>query len=193
MSDIDPRPRPQYGEYATPEEQRARIAQPDATDALSSGVAPQAGMHDASQPRGGSAPFPAEPATSAVARPTRMADRVITLALLAYGLVTVLVAAPQMLDVGAFAQTMFQTLGVDAQLADPESGRGWGVAAATALAGGWVLTAWLSWRSLAARRLTWWIPLVGGILFNFVSGTLMVIPIMNDPAAWEALQRTVSG
>ncbi len=27
----DERPRPQYGEYATPEEQRARIQQPDAT------------------------------------------------------------------------------------------------------------------------------------------------------------------
>ena len=38
MSDPDPRPRPQYGEYASPEEQRARIAKPDVTDALSTGV-----------------------------------------------------------------------------------------------------------------------------------------------------------
>ena len=33
----DERPRPQYGEYATPEEQRARIQQPDATWALETG------------------------------------------------------------------------------------------------------------------------------------------------------------
>ena len=185
MSETDPRPRPQYGEYATPEEQRARIRLPDATDALSAGVSPQTEAADRAMP-------PA-PATTTAARPTRMADRVVTFVLLGYGLLTVLAAAPQMLDVGAFAQTMFQTLGVDAQLSDPAALRGWGVAGAAVLLIGWLLTAWLSWRSLAARRLTWWIPLVGGIVCNFVSGTLMVIPIMNDPAAWEALQRTVGG
>ncbi|MCR2826972.1 DUF6264 family protein [Microbacterium sp. zg.Y909] len=185
MSDTDPRPRPQYGEYATAEEQQARIARPDATDALSAGVSPEA-----STPRDR---MPAVPPTTSAARPTRTADRVFAFVLLGYGLLTVLAAAPQMLDVGAFAQTLFQTLGVDAQLADPDSLRGWGVAGASVLVIGWLLTAWFSWRSLAARRLTWWIPLVGGILCNFVSGTLMVIPIMNDPVAWEALQRTVSG
>jgi len=185
VSEVDPRPRPQYGEYATPEEQQARIARPDATDALSAGVSPEAAPPQRT--------MPAAPATTSAARPTRMADRVVTFVLLGYGLLTVFAAAPQMLDVGAFAQTLFQTLGVDAQLSDPEAVRSWGVAGAAVLVVGWLLTAWLSWRSLAARRVTWWIPLLGGIVCNFVSGTLMVIPIMNDPAAWEALQRTVSG
>ena len=41
------RPRPQYGEYATPEEQRARIKQPDTTWALE----PAAGaLRDAAAP-----------------------------------------------------------------------------------------------------------------------------------------------
>lgn len=185
MSDVDPRPRPQYGEYATPEEQRARIARPDATDALDAGVSPET---VASQ-----RVLHAAPATTSAARPTRTADRIITFILLGYGLLTVLVSAPQMLDVGAFAQTLFQTLGIDAALSDPESLRGWGIAGAAVLVVGWLLTAWLSWRSLRARRLTWWIPLVGGIVCNLVSGALMAIPIMNDPAAWEALQRAVTG
>ena len=48
MSDFAPevgpdgRPRPRFGEYASAEEQRARITQPDVTDALSAGVAPEA-------------------------------------------------------------------------------------------------------------------------------------------------------
>ncbi|MCR2784372.1 MULTISPECIES: DUF6264 family protein [unclassified Microbacterium] len=185
MSDVDPRPRPQYGEYATPEEQRARIARPDATDALEAGVSPEAVASDHA--------VPAAPATTSAARPTRTADRIITVILLGYGLLTVLVSAPQMIDVGTFAQTLFQTLGVDAQLAEPEGVRAWGIAGASVLVIGWLLTAWVSWRSLRAGRLTWWMPLVGGIVCNLVSGTLMVIPIINDPAAWEALQRTVSG
>lgn len=185
MSDIDPRPRPQYGEYATPEEQRARIAQPDATDALSAGVAPET---VAPQYAG-----PVAPATTSAARPSRTADRVITLILLGYGLLTVLVSAPQMVDVAAFAQTMFQTLGVDAQLSDPASVRGWGIAGAAVLAIGWLLTAWLSWRGLRARRLTWWIPLVGGIVCNLVAGSIMLVPIMSDTAAWEAIQRALTG
>lgn len=185
MSDLDPRPRPQYGEYATAEEQQARIAQPHATDALSAGVSP-----DAPAPQ--HMVHPAAPTTSA-ARPTRTADRVITFILLGYGLLTVLISAPQMLDVGAFSQILFQTLGADAQLADPQAAQGWGIAGAAVMTLGWLLTAWLSWRNLAARRLTWWIPLVGGIVCNLVSGMLMVFPIMNDPAAWEAVQRAISG
>ncbi|MFF2632407.1 DUF6264 family protein [Microbacterium sp. NPDC058021] len=186
MSDLDPRPRPQYGEYATPEEQRARIAQPHATDALSAGVAPEV----VAPPQYGG---PVAPATTSAARPSRTADRIITLVLLAYGLLTVLVSAPQMIDVGAFAQTLFQTLGVDAQLSDPASARGWGIAGAAVLAIGWLLTAWLSWRGLRARRVTWWIPLVGGIVCNLVSGALMLVPIMSDSAAWETVQRTLTG
>ncbi len=38
------RPRPQYGEYATPEEQRARIQHPDVTWALETGQAVEGGQ-----------------------------------------------------------------------------------------------------------------------------------------------------
>src|SRR5690606_17654611 len=91
----DPRPAPQYGEYATPEEQRARIRQPDPAAAPPPAAAVQP-----------YAPHPphARPTTDA-ARPTRAADRIITFALLAYGLITVVTAVPQMLDFAGFAQT----------------------------------------------------------------------------------------
>jgi hypothetical protein len=78
-------------------------------------------------------------------------------------------------------------LGIDSQLADPAAGRPWGIAAAVVLAVGWLLTAWLSWVSLARNRVTWWIPLVAGVLFTVVSGILLMIPIVADPGLWNAI------
>lgn len=178
MSDAgaNPRPRPQYGEYATPEEQRARIARPDATYALETG---QPVMTAAD-------PAQAAPVADASPRP-RLADRVVTIALLSYGLFNVLSSFPAFLDYGAYADTMFAVMGVDAELADPAAGRPWGIAAATLLAVGWIATALLSWWSLRRGRLTWWIPLVAGVVFTFAAGIMMVVPLTNDPAVWDAL------
>lgn len=172
-----PRPRPQYGEYATPEEQRARIRQPDATSALEAGLPAVPAAETA----------PAAPAAVGAPPRPRTVDRVATIALLAYGLFTVVSSFPAFLDYGAYAETMFAVMGVDAELADPAAGRPWGIAAALVLAVGWIATALLSWRSLRRGRLTWWIPLVAGAVFTFVAGMLMIVPLMNDPAVWDAL------
>ena len=178
--------RPQYGEYATPEEQRARIKQPDTTWLLETGQDPDA-LHGA----------PAKPVPSTVAasqapvRGKRFADRVATVALLVYGLVQVVTSIPSMIGYEAYVSTLLGLLGVDAQLTDPAAGRPWGMAAALVLAVGWLLTAYASWRSLARGRLTWWIPLVAGIVFTFVSGTLLMVPIVSDPTVWNAILDTL--
>ncbi|QKJ19068.1 DUF6264 family protein [Microbacterium hominis] len=184
----DPRPRPQYGEYATPEEQRARIQQPDVTAALDTGQ-----VADAAAPVAAQVPAPA-PAPAVVDEPPapvrsrgRSVDRIATFALLAYGLINVVTSVPAFLDYFAYADLMFQTLGVDAVLSDPAGARGWGIAAAGVLAIGWMLVAWLSVASLRRGRLSWWIPLVGGVVFTVVAGMLMVVPLMTDPAVWAAL------
>lgn len=173
----DPRPRPQFGEYATPEEQRARIRQPDA-----SLVYEPAPVVDAPA----AVPAAASPAVAPAAR-SRAIDRIVTFALLAYGLVTVISSFPALTDFSGYAETMFDLLGVDAALSDPEAGRAWGIAAAVVLAVGWIVTASLSWLNLRRGRLSWWIPLVGGVVFTFASAMLMLVPLMNDPAVWEAL------
>ena len=48
----DARPRPQYGEYATPEEQRARIQRPETTGALETGQDPRRRLVDPAPPAG---------------------------------------------------------------------------------------------------------------------------------------------
>ncbi len=185
MSDPAERPRPQYGEYATPEEQRARIAQPDMTWLLETGQDPDAlkGAPPADSPKAAPTSTPAGPAM----RRGRFADRVATIALLVYGLVNVVTAIPSMLDYEAYVTTVLGILGIDGQLADPAAGRPWGVAAALVLAIGWLLTAWVSWRRLAKERVTWWIPLVAGIVFSGISGVLLMVPLASDPALWNAI------
>ncbi|MHC2998507.1 DUF6264 family protein [Microbacterium sp. HJ5] len=178
----DPRPRPQFGEYATPEEQRARIKQPDA--ALVYEPAPV--VESAAAAAAPAVPAPARAGTAAAPRP-RAIDRIVTFALLAYGLVNVVSSFPALVDFSAYAQTMFDLLGVDATLSDPAAGRPWGIAAAIVLAVGWLLTAAVSWMSMRRGRLSFWIPIVGGVVFTFASAMLMLVPLANDPAVWQAL------
>lgn len=169
----EPRPRPQYGEYATPEEQRARIRRPEPA------AVPQAPAPD----RAPYVPHPPTPRpTTTAARPSRTADRVITLALLAYGLVTVLTAVPQLLDFAAFAEAWMEMAGIEEEFTNTAQGAQFGAIGAVVFAAGWVLTALISWRSLSRRRLTWWIPLVGAIVTFLAVSSLLTVPLLGDPA-----------
>ncbi|MFT4212026.1 MAG: DUF6264 family protein [Microbacterium sp.] len=180
MSDPVPeRPRPQYGEYATPEEQAARIRQP--APASSPPVPPID-------------PVPAPPtASAAVPSPGRMIDRIFTFGLLGYGLFNVLTTIPTIADYGTFAANLLSTLGVDASLADPSAGRGWGVAASLVLGIGWVAAAAASWLNLRARRISFWIPLAAGVLCNMISSLLLLVPLIGDPTVWAALEQAFIG
>jgi hypothetical protein len=190
VTDLPPerRPRPQYGEYATPEEQRARIRQPAPPSAPDAGRTPVASTPPA--PR--VSPADATVAVSPTAARPRYVDRVVTFALLAYGLVTVIGSIPAAADYTQFAATFFEALGVDQTLSDPAGARGWGLASALVLGIGWLLTLAVSWRSVRAGRLSFWIPLVGGVVFNAISSLLLVVPLAADPALWSALQDAIT-
>jgi hypothetical protein len=186
-----PRPRPQFGEYASPEEQRARIQQPDATWALETGQS----LDDPATPPAPptSAPAPVQtPAATASPRPRRI-DRIATFALLGYGLFTVLTSIPSLADYSGYVDTLLGVMGVEAEYSVPAGAQIWGVAAALVLGLGWIATAALSWTNLRRGRLTWWIPLTAGVVFNLIAGGLMLVPIMSDPALWNALMAGVTG
>jgi hypothetical protein len=193
MSDGDahPRPRPQYGEYASPEEQRARIQQP--APEWQQPTTPQAPV--VTDAPGAGIPSPALQDARPVGAPPRprTVDRVVTIGLLVYGLFNVVTSIPSFLDYGAYADTMFTVLGLDVTLADPAAGRPYGIAAAIVLATGWLATALVSVWSLRRGRMTWWIPLSAGIVFTFVTGVLLAIPLMSDPAVLDALTGATGG
>ncbi|WP_396668045.1 DUF6264 family protein [Microbacterium sp. R86528] len=188
---IDPRPRPQYGEYATVEEQQARIRQPDITQALDTGVV-------ADVPEGQLSPdvVPAETplaGNSGARREVRRRpfDRAATIGLLVYGLITVVTSFTELVEYNPYAEQMLSMMGVDTDLAATIVGQSWGIAAALVLVFGWFVTAVLSWMSMSRGRISWWIPLVGAFVFTGVSALLMLVPLMNTPGVWQAILDSV--
>lgn len=180
------RPRPQYGEYASTEEQRRRIQQPDATWALESGQQldrNHAQQHSPAE----AAPLADDTAETDLTRRRRVADRVITIGLLVYGLFNVFTSIPLFTDYSAYAASLFEMMGLQATLSDPEGARAWGFAAAVVLGLGWLLTAVVSWMSMRRGRISWWIPLVGALVFSFASGILLTVPLFLDPGVWDVL------
>jgi hypothetical protein len=159
--------RPQYGEYATPDEQR-RLA----------GLPPlDAAPADAPVIEG---PAPAEPARSVTrARPW---DRIITIALLAYGLVNVIMTGLSYLDLPTVMNDSMRILGVEGEFTNFAQGRLWGTIAAVVLVVGWSITAWLSLRRLRTGKLTWWVPLVGAAATMLIVSICIMVPMLGDPA-----------
>lgn len=178
----DPRPRPAYGEYATPEQQRAAIRDPSPSASVPPAHAQPAHMPPAPPTN---APFtpvrPVHPTTSA-ARPTRTADRIITFALLAYGLITVISPVPQLWHFTDFAQSWMNLAGIDATFTNTAQGDLWGRIGAVTFILGWLVTAALSWRAVSRARLSWWIPLVGAIATFLIVTVCLTVPLIGDPA-----------
>lgn len=169
--------RPQYGEYATPEQQRAAIRQPPVAEQPAPVTAPPVRHPTAAHP------------TTRAARPSRTADRVITFALLAYGLFTVVSAVPQLWYFADFAQSWMSLAGIDATFTNTAQGDLWGRIGVGVFVLGWLLTALISWRSLARGRLTWWIPLVGAIVSFLLVSACLTIPLLGDPAIMGSFSR----
>ncbi|WP_292831819.1 DUF6264 family protein [Microbacterium sp.] len=163
----DSRPRPQYGEYASPEQQQASIREP-----VRQG-----------DPRGVAPTVPVAPRASAPVR-RRTVDRVVTVALLAYGLVTVLSAVPQLWDFSGFAETWMGLAGIDGTFTNTAQGDLWGRIGAGAFAFGWVLTVVFAWRSVTARRLSWWIPVAGAAVSFIIVSVCLTVPLIGDPVVY---------
>lgn len=157
--------RPRYGELATPEEQRRALGLPPVAEV----VAPSAPVSD---------PAPAAPAP---ARPSSV-DRFATIALLAYGLVNVVVTGLSYLDIVPVMNQTMGMLGIEGEFTNYAAGRTWGTIAAVVLAVGWCVTAVLSIRRLRRGRLTWWLPLVGAVITLGIASFCLVVPMMGDPA-----------
>ncbi|WP_040164911.1 DUF6264 family protein [Microbacterium gorillae] len=168
MSDQDPRPRPQYGEYATPEQQRAHIRQPVPEHVTPAPVTPTAPQQR-----------PAAPAP--VAQPVQP-QRLVTIVLLALGAVNVLLSAFSFLSLSQTLPEILRAQGLPDDIADMDRGQGWGFAMAAALIVGYLLTLWITMRRLKARRSAWWIPVVGALVTWLVVCVLMAALLLSDPA-----------
>jgi hypothetical protein len=184
----EPRPRPQYGEYATPEEQRARIAHPDPhvaqpsspsrVDASPTSPFDRVPPPDAYPVRPG---FPTADDTMRRARRRRV-DRVVTAVMLAYGLLNVVFSIPSYVDLASTAASVMKILGVPGTFTNVAQANTWGIAAAVVLAVGYLVTATVSLLRLRAHRRSWWVPLVGVFVTYAVVYACVLVPLLSDPA-----------
>lgn len=166
--------RPQYGEIATLEEQRRAAGLPPL---------------DAAPPAGVVGAVPAAPPQAPSPR-SRPIDRFVTIALLAYGLVNVVVTGLSYLDFDTAMNQMMSVFGIDGEFTNFAQGRLWGTVAAIVLAVGWAFTAYFSIRRLRAAKLSWWVPLVGAAVTLLVASVCAAIPLMNDPAFIDFVTKT---
>ncbi len=187
----DPRPRPQYGEYASPEEQRAHIREPLPEPAQPMDVAPAAGGHGLGGSLWGGTPTPPPwQATPAPGTKPALAPihRIITLAMLAFGAVQVLSSSFSFFDYGALMTQVFETWGVRKDIADQPRPAGWGIVLFAVLLGGYALTVWLSLKAIKAQRVSWWIPVVGAIVTWIVLSIVLGVALAGDPAYAELVR-----
>lgn len=174
----DERPRPQYGEYA-PE---GWTWQPPAVEKASD-PAPGIATPPARTPGGAAA------ASAHDGRPVRHGDRIATMALLVLGLlgtwlsVGVLQAMPQSM------QLLHTQQGLEAYAAGPEIS-GLILTGSIVQVVLWVATALGSFALMRARRLSFWLPLVGGAVAAIVLFAFTVVAILGDPALLDSLSGT---
>lgn len=161
--------RPQYGEYATPEEQR-RLA----------GL-PPVDMVPVQTPATTLTPDESVSAESVPVR-TRPWDRIVTIGLLAYGVVNVFMTAMAYMDLPTVMNESMQILGIEGEFTNFAQARTWGTIATAVLVIGWVITAALSLRRLRTGKRTWWVPLVGAVVTTVIVSLCLTVPMMGDPA-----------
>jgi len=193
MSDVEPRtpadgarPRPQYGEYATPEEQRARIRRPEVTEALEAGVAPE--PEPVADQRATAKPAPMPVPTTRGGK----IDRIVTFGLLIYGFFSVITTIIQLLNFPEYANNFARVFRVDATFTNLTAGYLWGAAAAAITGIGWLLTAVLTWRSMKRGRISFWIPIVGALVFATIAALLSIVGMASDPQFLSAVMSSAS-
>ena len=159
--------RPQYGELATPEEQRRAAGLPPLGEVVAEPVV-TAPAH--------------EPVADAAPRRPHPADRFLTIGLLAYGLINVIVTALSYLDLTRVMNESMKILGIEGEFTNFAQGRLWGAIAAVVLVVGWSLTAWASIRRLRRAKIAWWVPLVGAVVTMLIASMCLAVPMFGDPA-----------
>jgi hypothetical protein len=156
--------RPQYGEYASPDE---RVA--------AGGV-------------------PLEPVVPAVVKaevtppekPTkRNWEPLLTVALLALGGYTVLTSIPQYLNLGDLLKDVFDQAGYGAYTS-VDLARSIGIAIVAVQSVIYVLVVALTIPRLRAKKLAFVFPLVGGALAGIFVFVLLAVAIISDPALMQA-------
>ena len=195
----DPRPRPRYGEYA-PEGWVSPVPPAEAAPPAGQGEAPPVGQQPGQQPtswsqhpqqgqgEGGAQPYPGPPATPAALSTGRRVDRVATFVLLGLAGYNVI---SNLLLVSGFSRTLLSAFSAQGYPVDDFSGQAQlqqaGAAIAIVSLVVFVPVLVLTVRRLRAGKLTFWVPLAGGVVVTIVQMVLVLSVFLGDAAFVQSL------
>lgn len=163
----DQRPRPQYGEYATPEQQAAAMGQP------ASQPAPQLPVT--------SAPPPYRQRPIAVVAPSRRWNVLASFLLLAWGLYSVISGLFQYSDLGGFIDQVYRMQGIG-RFTSTQLATTLGIVINVSNVVLYLLTVFLTIRLLRRGRPAFYVPLIGGIVAGIVGAVCLAVLMLGDPA-----------
>ena len=171
----DQRGRPQYGEYASPDEQVA---------AGGYAVEPEpvvAAARTGAQTAAPLAPPLASTRVVGAAPATRPWDLAMTVAFLVFGAYSVVSSIPGLLDFGATIKQIYSVSGYgDYTAIGLADGVGIGILVSQSVL--FVITVLITALRLRARKLAFFVPLIGGAVAGIVIFVLMLVAIVSDPA-----------
>lgn len=150
------RPTPQYGEYASPEEQAKA-------------------MGAAAWP----APQPAEPAPVPRVRSSR--DMVITVTLLGIGLVWVLLSIPGAADLPATLNRTYELQGYTGTYGPVELASTLGLLMNISSIVVWAITCAVSIAMLRRHRRAVYVPIIGAVVAGAIALALTLVAMLSDP------------
>jgi hypothetical protein len=170
----DERPRPEYGEYATPEEQAAAIGTvPEAMQ----DITPQAVVPE-EQPR---------PALS----PARRRDLIASVALIVIGAWITFSSLAQYANLQATIEQVYTGYGYTGTYADPALASAVGITLNIVQPVALAIAAIFTARRLRAGKVAFWIPLVAGVVVSLISLALIVVVFAADPAFMAFAQKAM--
>lgn len=194
------RSRPEFGEYASPEEQRAAIRAP--VD-YSSGVPlrepalpgrdPAARNMDGFDPHAWEAPSGHTPYTGYPPPPARNlghpVDRAATFALFAVGLINILSGAGRTLNLSGTMTDSLRLMGVSSTIPDTPDIARLGALLVISQLVLWVAALAWSIRRVMRGRLAFWIPLLAAVLAGIVMVTVYAVILLHDPGFVQFVQQ----
>ena len=185
MSDRTPeqRPRPRYGEYATPQEQAEIVAK--SMPPVSPLLVPSDHAESVPVPTG------AIEADAASAAPRRRWDLILSVALLLLGLWNVLGSFAQFSDVSSTIQQVFDMQGIGQYTPSPAAGAA-GTVIIVANVALFAVATWLTVRRLMVGKLAFWIPLTAGVI-SFVVMMVAVFAVIASDPAWQSYLTDMQG
>jgi hypothetical protein len=178
---MNDRPRPQYGEYASPEEQFRAIAVPAPGNAHAPAQPGQTAQpRYTDQPSETARPSQARPSQLVAARP-RQWDRVLSVGLLAYGLANVVSGFFQFSDLSALLTQLYAVQGIGKFTPTPLASA-LGIVINVSSAVIWVLALVFTVWMLRRRKLAFYLPIIGGVLASIVTAICVAVLSFSDPA-----------